>query len=155
MGCHTWFYKKSKRTIDEARKIFIDESKKNIKLREEVMLESDEYWEGSGFTKEDSEIWCKIVERQIQMVEKGLCDVAVYNKQPEISFITERGFFIEHGEYHDLFRKGGYPETKLYSLKETMDYINDPENHCTVFDFTNERLEEFWKECPDGSIEFG
>jgi len=155
MGCHTWFYKKSKRTIEEAREIFIDEAKKNIKLHHEVMLEPDEYWEDSGFTKEDSEIWCKVVERQIQIVEKGLCNVAVYNKQPEISFMTESGFFIEHEGYHDLFRKGGYPDIKLYSLEETLEYINDEENNCRVFENTVERLEEFWKECPDGAIEFG
>jgi len=142
MGCHTWFYKKSNRTIDEAREIFINEATVNIKLHKEVMVEPDE-------------IWCEIVERQIQIVRKGLCDVAVYNKQPEISFISEKGFFVEHGGYHDLFRKSGYPEIKLYSLKETMDYINDKENHCRVFDYTNERLEKFWEECPDGAIEFG
>lgn len=62
---------------------------------------------------------------------------------------------VDHESYHDLFRKSGYPETVLYSLEETLEYINDDKNECEVFDFTEEELVKFWAECPNGSIDFG
>ena len=162
MGCHTWFYKKSNRSIEEARKIFIDQTIETIEFYKNV-IDNDMQFEGVDWREWEKdgpgvgfiENFIKVLYRQIRMVEKGLCNLAVYNKQPEISFVNEKGFFVEHSDYHDVFRKHGYPEDILYSFDETIDYINNPDNHCTKNDLTEERLKEFWKECPDGAIEFG
>ena len=54
-----------------------------------------------------------------------------------------------------MFRKYGYPDDKLFSLKETLDYINNPLNKCITNDKTFEWLDEFWNKYPDGMIEFG
>jgi hypothetical protein len=56
---------------------------------------------------------------------------------------------------HDLFRKYGYPETKLFSLQETLDYINDPNNECQTFEYTESGLRKFWRYYPNGMISFG
>jgi hypothetical protein len=40
-------------------------------------------------------------------------------------------------------------------LEETLAYIRDPKNECVVYDHTEELLEKFWKEHPEGMINFG
>ena len=54
-----------------------------------------------------------------------------------------------------MFRKYGYPQDKLFSLEETLAYINNPENECVINDNTFKWLEEFWAKYPDGMIDFG
>lgn len=56
-------------------------------------------------------------------------------------------------EYHDLFRIGGYPETLLHSYDETIKFIK--ENDCKTYDYTNEKIKEFWNKYPNGVIDFG
>jgi outer membrane protein assembly factor BamD (BamD/ComL family) len=69
---------------------------------------------------------------------------------------------LKVNEYHDVFRcykrkeNGCYvDDIRLLSLKETLDFINDPSNHCETYEYTIEQLKKFWAEYPDGFIEFG
>ena len=55
-------------------------------------------------------------------------------------------------EFHDVFREIGYPENILNSLEETLKYIKD--NNCIKFEFTDDRLKQFWSKYPNGKIEF-
>lgn len=56
---------------------------------------------------------------------------------------------------HNLFRVRNYPEDKLLSLKETLDFIEKNKDSVT-FDYDWEaRLIAFWDKNPDGVIEFG
>jgi len=92
------------------------------------------------------------------MVENNFCQIAVWNHQNDkylTEYIEGKGLYIEDTGFHDVFRKYGYPENKLFSLKETLEYINNPENNCTIYENTIERLEDFWINYPDGFIEFG
>ena len=91
------------------------------------------------------------------MVENNFCQRAVWNHQNDnelTEYIEGKGFYVETG-FHDMFRKYGYPEDRLFSLQETLDYINNPENNCTVYEESIKRLEEFWSKYPDGMIDFG
>jgi hypothetical protein len=57
--------------------------------------------------------------------------------------------------YHAVFRCYNYPEDILYSLKETLTFINNPINEVKVFENTFIKLKEFWERYPTGIIKFG
>jgi len=162
MGCHTWFYKKIDRSVEEARKIAINTLYKYIKLCENIIADknyNDRDWndfDKHGNTNDDvrkQEIL--ISERKIRIIEKGLCNVAVYNMEQESNVLIEDNFYIE-SDFHDIFRKSGYPDITLYSLDETLSYIEDPNNNCYYEgEPAIKALKEFWSEHPDGIIQFG
>lgn len=56
---------------------------------------------------------------------------------------------------HDLFRIGGYPDDKLLSLQQTMEFIELNKERISFGEDWEERLKEFWSKNPDGVIEFG
>lgn len=56
---------------------------------------------------------------------------------------------------HDLFRIGGYPEDKLLSLKQTMEFIEKNKQLITFTKNWEDNLKEFWSQNPDGIIDFG
>ena len=81
----------------------------------------------------------------------------LYSTWSDELYIEGRGFFVDDTGYHDEFRKYGYPNDLLFSLEETLAYIDDPKNKCFVSDreWTEKRLKEFWEKHPDGMIQFG
>ena len=102
--------------------------------------------------------YIKALNRKIRMVENNLCKEAIWNHQDDTElteYVKEKGLFIEDTEFHDVFRKYDYPDDKLFSFEETMLYINNPENECVTYDWTEKRLREFWCKYPEGMIEFG
>ena len=161
MGCHTWFYKKVNRSIEEAREKCIQTKRRHLDLNKAIIADKNhggidwnEYDEDTNSNDNDRRFNVEVLERQIKLIEAGKCDRAVFNQQPELSmYIDGKGFFVDNKDYHDLFRKGGYPDDILWSLEETLEYIK--EHSCSMYDWTEEKLKEFWSECPDGFIKFG
>jgi len=158
MGCHTWFYRKIERTQEEAKQSCLRGLRKSEKLNLNILANRNyngldwSDWTESELIKHDS-----YLKRQIKMVKNNFCQRAVWNHQNDgnlTEYIDGKGFYMEIG-FHDTFRKYGYPEDRLFSLQETLDYINNPENDCTIYENTIERLKEFWNKYPDGMIEFG
>ena len=99
-----------------------------------------------------------IYNRQIRRVANGLADRAVWHRQDEKNitiYLEGRGLYVEDTGFHDVFRRYEYPNHRLFSLEETLQYINNPENQCQIDDRTEERLREFWSKYPDGMIQFG
>lgn len=152
MGCHTWFYKKVDRTIEEAREKVIKQFNDDIEFWENALIQ-DDYEVPYGFTREDVRNLIKVRHRQIRIIEKGLCDKAVYKRQPELSRFYLGNLYIEAEGYHDLFRIGGYPEDVLTSYEQCVKFIEGA--GCSTYELTYKRLKEFWNEHPDGIIEFG
>lgn len=72
-----------------------------------------------------------------------------------ITYVEEKGWYRETGDFHDVFRKYGYPEDRLFSLEETLNYISDTKNECVVYDYTENKLKEFWEKYPNAMIQFG
>jgi hypothetical protein len=157
MGCHTWCAYKVERTIDEARKIWIDVQEKNISEWKAVVNNPDDECRVIyGWTQEYMEGYLKIYERQLRMVKNGLCNVAVMNKQPEHSYYREgKGFFINCEQHSNQFRIGGYPEDEIFSKEECMKFIEKNKDKIQFFEQTYEWLDEFWNKYPDGFMNFG
>jgi hypothetical protein len=172
MGCHTWFAYKSNRTIEEAREILINSYKERL-LNFSTLTDNEkiDYYEfcyesNEGAKNNQDAIEFinnifdharKVLERKIRVVSKGLCNVAVMNHQPEHSYFNEKGFFIVCKNFHDCFRLYGYPDIKFYSKKENYKFLKCNKNNpmLVMYDYTYDRLEEFWNTYPDGYIHFG
>lgn len=166
MGCHTWFYKKIENISDDnVRKTvikgiqseldFLDKLINDRNSLDKKLLESYPEWT-PGYAKENITHWNKVMDsvKNNTIDKEELYDYYCDWDSDLIDFVEGRGWY-KQTEYHDIFRKYGYPEDKLFSLEETLSYINNTENNCDVYDYTNEKLKEFWNKYPDGMIYFG
>lgn len=158
MGCHTWFYRKIERTQEEATIRCLKRLKRHRNLYWKIhknpnYLDID--WE---ISKADNLNRIRILNRQIKAISNGFYKKALWNRQDDknlTKFIEGKGLYIEDTGYHDIFRKYGYPEDRLFSLEETLEYINNPINECDLRDSSIDRLTQFWQEYPEGIICFG
>ena len=171
MSCHTWCAKKVDRSIVDARKLWIAKRRKWIKDWQSItynvlcdengvfMMEhpSNEFRSIYPEYTQEKCIWfLKLYKRQLRMVEKGLCNVAVMNDQPEHSYYRPgKGFFVNLPDHGNQFRIGNYPEDWLYSREECAEFIEKNKDKIRFYDNTEESLNDFWTKYPDGSIHFG
>lgn len=158
MGCHTWCARKENRTIEEARRLWIYEREKFIESWIEMINNPEDECRQAypEWTQEYMEHTLKIYERQLRMVKKGLCNVAVMNQQPEHSYYIEgKGFFIDCKDFGNQFRIGGYPEDKIFSKEECLEFIERNKDKIQFYEKTYEKLDEFWNRYPDGYMHFG
>lgn len=159
MGCHTWFYRKIKRTQEEAKQSCLQNIRRSRNLAWKIYKNPTSYYNIDWkVTKEYQLKYINLLNRQIKMVSNNLCSRAVWNRQNDKEttlYIDDKGLYIEDTGFHDVFRINSYSDDRLSSLQETLDYINNPENNCTVYENTIKKLEEFWNKYPDSIIEFG
>jgi hypothetical protein len=140
MGCHTWFYKKEERSIEEARQKLVEALNRVIEAYTIDRESPESYYNHfrNAYNKTHAEMdWLvKVIQRQIGMIEKGL--------------------FVDIDGVHDVFRIGGYPDDTLFSLEETLKFIEDQgEKVYAKADNWQELLKYFWEKHPDGMIDFG
>lgn len=159
MACHTWFYRKLNITQQEAKENCLEYLKKSRNLAWKIYKNPTGYcgidWDT---TKDEQFKQISVLNRQIKAVSNNFYQCAVWNHQSHENltyYVKGKGLYIEDTGFHDWFRRGGYPDDELFSLQETLDYINNPKNECTVYDNTIIQLEKFWKQYPDGLIIFG
>jgi hypothetical protein len=166
MGCHTWFYKKiDTPPYEEMKKFVIDTYNRSINdltcwIDNPTDVEYLEMFEAyPEWTIEFITTWRDTDKRRVRMIEADLCKQAVMNKfcmnGDKLTEFYNGNLYDDVDGYHDIFRKYGYPEDRLFSLEETLEYINDPKNDCDTYDKTIELLTKFWFEYPDGMITFG
>lgn len=168
MGCHTWFYKKVDYPVDTIK----DKAVKY--LQEEI--DSCKFYIEQDFTdgyviKEDFENSLKYHQRVLDWVNKGWINEAaakIVSFLDGVTYSNNTKCFYKDANYHDIFRRGGYPDHELHSLEETLQYLEKYDGEIsyqsTIFDETPreelknraiERLKEFWEKYPDGMIDFG
>ena len=184
MGCHTWFYKKIESPSEETMKARIkDKCKEEIAFlnqliydREKIdqtLLKAYPEWTPE-YAKEIIPHWENLIKyiegKKIDISEtikyffdtelegELICNIyaSLMSDDWILKYVKGKGFYLET-EFHDIFRKYGYPEDKLFSLEETLQYINNPENECSISDkeYTIKELKKFWKKYPNGMIRFG
>lgn len=163
MGCHTWFYRKIDVSIDEARTNVISHRNESIEQFEDEIkkIKNPNHITKYGISKEDATHVIEVFKRQVRMIKKGLCNCAVFNKfdRGRITvYIKGVGLYEEVDDFFDIFRVGGYPDDKLFTFDDTIDYISKKENGCYLdkpFDKVVSDLKRFWTKYPNGMIEFG
>lgn len=181
MGCHTWFYKKSKTpTTEEMKSVVKDHCERELEFleklihrREEIdqdLLEAYPEWTPE-YAIENKARW----ENLLAFSNGEPIDLTIFGKfffeenytedsllenlysswsGNLMTYVKGKGFY-ETTDFHDVFRKYRYPDDQLFSLEETLAYINNPENGCSTYENTTEMLKRFWEEHPDGMINFG
>lgn len=181
MGCHTWFFKKIESPTSEVIVKFVKERvseeldflNRLINDRESIdvdLLEIYPEWD-IEYAKKNIPIWEAIYDFANGVkIDFSIFPEYFFPDVPEdelleslyssfmpgiITFIKGRGWYSECDDYHDVFRKYGYPENMIFSLEETLEYIKDPKNECVVYDYTERRIREFWEKYPNGMINFG
>jgi hypothetical protein len=167
MGCHTWFYKKIEGpTEEQIRKDLVVYFQETIQFYDSALNQKESL---DDLTKEvlvgvsDEELEVERDEflflyRRFASGEMGIDEVnenwASSRFSRHIEYSRKGGWYeTDDSLPHDLFRIGNYPETLLFSLEETLDFIKT--NKCTVYEYTDEKLGDFWAEFPDGMIRFG
>lgn len=155
MGCHTWASYKSNRTIEEARNIWIAKREKWL-VDYQVYIDDPMKKPFVDISIEDKLYNISIWKRQLRMIKKRLCTVAMLNDQPEHSYyLPEKGLYIVCKNYHDMFRVRGYPNDQLFSYQECLDFIANYEKVNNTIIEVQDSLKRFWDEYPDGYIHFG
>ena len=161
MSCHTWFKRKTERTYEQAKEKWIVNHKNFLQKWQDVIDNPGSrirqvYPEWSQEYVEHRQA---IYQRQLRMVEKNLCKIAVMNKQPDDEegelYVYVNG--VLYGEDktcpHDIFRVGQYFKDRLFSLSETIDFCK--KKNIILNKKQLSQLSEFWKQHLDGMIEFG
>lgn len=166
MGCHTWFYNKiDTPPYEEIKEVVIKVYQDNIDLFNKWIDNPlcDEYVEMCSvyteYTIDKIKKWRDLNIRLVRIIKNNYCKKAVlnryciYNKDLIVNINGE--LYKNVKEYHDSFRKYGYPDDMLFSLEETIDYINNPNNECYLYDYSIKKISEFWDKYPNGMIDFG
>ncbi len=163
MGCHTWFKTKSKYTIEGLRAIFLVHWEEWIK-RWTVLVNEPENEDRlkifNHLTQEQMEFHLKVYQRQYDLVKKGIIKQDfIYHftrdtDEGNLYEIHDGVIYVETDDMpHDIFRKGGYPDTKLTSYDETIDFCKN--DGIVLDDHQVASLRKFWGENPVGLIDFG
>ena len=169
MGCHTWFYKRlenppsKEEMVSKLSTLFNEELNyiKNNPYKDEFgdSLTNEEYTYKLNFF----ENCLKVVTDNIEFYDENFDDKKItieslycHFSYDDIILYHKGKFYVDSDEYHDLFRKYGYPDDVLESYQETLDYINNPDNNCIIYyDGCYDKLKEYWEKYPDGIICFG
>lgn len=163
MGCHTWFKTKSKYDVEDCRRMWLIQQEKLIEDWERIVEDpSHPFRLNTQYDHNDLLSVVELMKRQYRMVK---------NKNIKFAFIrdleeTDEGdlyeyrdgiiYVVKNDAPHDLFRVGDYPETKLFSLEQTLDFIESyEEGRIYKWDSTIPQLKDFWQKNPIGMIEFG
>lgn len=86
------------------------------------------------------------------------CHTWVYRKklESEQTCSTADKGFIEVDELHDIIRISGYPEDRLKSFDEFINFVNNNKTRISYYgDDWKETIENFFLQNTDGYIEFG
>ncbi len=157
MGCHTWFYKKSSLTLEQAKEKLIKRQQKiideykNMKFIDYAKLLVD-----FPYMYDSKERLIELYQRRIKRIQNpNIKEETIYFHLDEGDYIEGKGYYTDAG-FHDLFRIGGYPEVCLFSLDQTLEYIKiyEKKYNCKI-DVMMDLLQEFWNKYPDGMINFG
>ena len=167
MGCHTWFYRKVEIDYETAKSSLIKRYSEEINLCQKWIDNptDPEYLEMvkvyTDWTIDNLMYDVEVTKRRLRLVEGGYCKLAVMHKYQTgltavYRYVNNIGMFKSLNEFHDIFRIHNYPEDQLFSLIDTLQFIEDHKAeityHCQNWE---SELLIFWNKYPDGMITFG
>jgi len=163
MGCHTWYCKRRERSVERAREFAIDNMTRQVKSAKDGQVDTV-----NAHPNIDYVHWQAWAERCLRMLKKGMLSDAMWRLQPERhSYLRDGVYWVVVDDFHNGFRTK-YNETWLFSLEETLKFIEDNDADIYYTDVWNDetprevlkerklrRVHEFWEKYPNGSIHFG
>ena len=171
MGCHTWFWEKTEIDYEKAYNELYERVKSDVKFYKNIVYNRKKvkkFLEYCPISIEKGRKYLEIAKRQSRVLSKGLCKEAAISQwcrrcsKEHMRHVPGKGTYVTKNgiHHHDLFRIHNYPVDKLFSLEETLKFIEDHKSEITYYHDSEtetfiELLEGFWKEFPDGMIDFG
>ena len=64
-------------------------------------------------------------------------------------------YYTSVHRYNDMFRYYDYEQDNIHSLQETLELIKTNSTKAELYDDSMNKINEFWREYPDGLIQFG
>jgi hypothetical protein len=133
MGCHTWFYKKVERTVEEAREIALECQRNVVKHWGEIDPNTDETCIAYGWN--ELTVIETIFEEtaRLRQIQEG--DLyAIWSNQPDGDGVNyynpvTGNFYVNDPNVHDLIRVGNYPEIRFFSFDEIYQWILNHREH--------------------------
>lgn len=160
MGCHTWFYKPMNVDIEEIKERIENNFIENLDFYKRVSTgDIDEnllkaYPELTP--KKGYHYYYNEEARYKKWIKKGKPVNQKYAwRALKLKERYINGMFYKDAGYHDCFRIGNYPDDELMSYDETIWFLNFHHDKITIYDNTYDQINKFWRENPNGLIEFG
>jgi hypothetical protein len=160
MGCHTWFFKRDDRTLEEIKEIALKRLERRMKRWENMTAEEIENYKFLDEKELDVKaIAIRYIKRYRKRIEKD--DLrAIYANIGNLTYRVKGKYYVDPKEQHDVFRVRNYPDKRLWSYEEVEKWLNRPQNKKkyqapTLNDVQKERLKEWFNTYPDSFICFG
>jgi hypothetical protein len=75
-------------------------------------------------------------------------ELTIFDEQTGLYYTSVR-------RYNDMFRYYDYEQDNIHSLQETLELIKTNSTKAELYDDSMDKINEFWREYPDGLIQFG
>lgn len=154
MGCHTWFYKPSTKSTVEIKSIAINNIEEHILYysnesnRVKINKLCRDQWSKHEWDK--CLAFYKRWLRRIQL-DIPLWNVAIYYYLFHKDTYYKNGIFYEYTNLlHDVFCVDDYPDDKLTSIQETLNFIKS--RHILLDSNQLDILKEFFNTEPKGGL---
>lgn len=165
MGCHTWFYKKSNLTFEQAKEIAIKEVETAIGNAKQMLKnDCEEYVELRNMYEWDDayiQNWIKDLEKDVQLIHEN-------DKEIVYTWVAgSNGFYdktnetlYENSGYHDIIRVLNYPTIHFYTFEQMLDWIikHRFDSEYNTSHITNDeinKLRNYWQQYPNSIVHFG
>lgn len=161
MNIQTCFYKKINISYNEAKYDLLKYYSDKIYLMDKWVKNptSDDYVEFikyyPEYNKEYMSYIISLYSRRMRLVNKGFCKESVMRKYSKSDYyIKDKGHF-KTIEFRNIFTINKFVPDILFSLKETLDFINDNKSNINYYMNKWETiLQNFCSMYPDGMIDF-
>lgn len=158
MECHTWFYKRVEIPSKTKMIEYISEiMNKNIEFYNRLINKRDSFDE--ELLKLYPEWTVNYAIEKLKLLEEEKYLISKNNENLIKSYCEYSNHLYVNGnlyknvkDFHNEFIDDSYPQICLFSLEDTIKYINN--NNCITYIDTNKRLIEFWEKYPNGMIKF-
>ena len=161
MGCHTWFYKPTVKTTEEIKELVLSYIESEIDLFSNPDYKARLLDHYSGiYTPQSIEYNLKFYSKWLLRIKskRPIWFAAIYSDVFHYKFgcLTKyyKGILYEESEQHDIFRVHDYPNDKLLSFNDVVNFckkrgIDLPQHDC-------DKIAQWFLTAPEGGlIKFG
>ena len=147
MGCHTWSYIPSEKSIEELKELCLFELSKSIKLFNDPKITP---YKDKDIIKAE-----KGIKQAIAKIKTGNMKLLCYWLKVCNRIFYEDGIFYKDCDIIDdnVFRSNKY-DTNLKTEKEVLEFLND-DSVWLKADDAEQKIKDFFKEYPQGFIRLG
>jgi hypothetical protein len=104
----------------------------------------------------ESELYQMVMNWKAPVDNDSKCDYSDSQVDELTIFDEQTGlYYTSVRRYNDMFRYYDYEQDNIHSLQETLELIKTNSTKAELYDDSMDKINEFWREYPDGLIQFG